>query len=256
VSYLLQSPAEPARIRAKTDRLLIRHHLDWAGLEHGQSFVDFGCASGEVMREAARVAGAHGIVGIDGDGEALEYARAEALRLGLTGLDHREAFVDGPGSSGLDSDRYDHAWARFFLEYHARPLEAIRLMVGRVLQRGSPDDLLIDAQAPDEVQERDAADAPRRVRAHEQHRFMVERAPLRDAAKDRLVVPFQVRPDVGRERGILDLRVRGDRRADGPLALVDQVRLAAPELVDQPHDRILSPAQRIDVRRRRMTIGR
>ena len=49
MSYLLESPGEPARIRAKTEALLIRHHLDWAGLEHGESFVDFGCASGEVI---------------------------------------------------------------------------------------------------------------------------------------------------------------------------------------------------------------
>jgi SAM-dependent methyltransferase len=135
VSYLLQSSGEPARIRAKTEPLLVRHHLDWAGLKPGESFVDFGCASGEVMCEAAQVAGADRIVGIDADGDALEYARAEALRLGLIGLDHRKAWVDDPGSSGLESDRYDHAWARFFLEYHARPLEAIREMT-RVVRPG------------------------------------------------------------------------------------------------------------------------
>ena len=141
MSYLLESPGEPARIRAKTEPLLIRHHLDWAGLQHGESLVDFGCASGEVMREAAGIADADRIVGIDGDGDALEYARAEALRLGLTGLDHRKAWVDGPGSSGLHSDRYDHAWARFFLEYHPRPLEAIREMT-RVVRPGGKVNLI------------------------------------------------------------------------------------------------------------------
>jgi hypothetical protein len=46
VTYLMQHAAEGERIRAKTDPIVLRHHLDWAGLEAGDAFVDFGCASG------------------------------------------------------------------------------------------------------------------------------------------------------------------------------------------------------------------
>ena len=66
-AYLMASEQEPDRIRKKTNPLVLRHHLDWVGLERGQSLVDFGCATGDVTREAARVSGSGLVVGLDGD---------------------------------------------------------------------------------------------------------------------------------------------------------------------------------------------
>jgi ubiquinone/menaquinone biosynthesis C-methylase UbiE len=126
---------EPERIRRKTSALLTRHHLAWAGLRSGQSLVDFGCASGEVVREAARVSGAGRIVGVDGDAKMLEAARKESERLGLTTIEYVSAQIGGSGSTQLPVNTFDHAWTRFFLEYQKDPLGVIREMV-RVVKPG------------------------------------------------------------------------------------------------------------------------
>jgi ubiquinone/menaquinone biosynthesis C-methylase UbiE len=135
MTYLMQHAREGDRIRAKTDPLVLRHHLDWAGLERGDAFVDFGCASGEAMREAAQRVGQGTVTGVDADSNVLRFARAESDRLRLCHLTYRQAWIDGLGSSGLDSDSHDHAWARFFLEYHRNPLSAVREMT-RVIRPG------------------------------------------------------------------------------------------------------------------------
>jgi SAM-dependent methyltransferase len=131
----MQHDAEGERIRAKTDPLVLRHHLDWAGLEAGDAFVDFGCASGEAVREATRRVAWGSVTGVDADANTLRYAKAESDRLFLGRIDYREAWIDGLGSSGLDSDSHDHAWARFFLEYQHDPLSTIREMT-RVVRPG------------------------------------------------------------------------------------------------------------------------
>ena len=135
MTYLIQHAGEGERIRAKTDELVLRHHLDWAGLQRGDAFVDFGCASGEVMREAARRVGRGTVTGVDADPGVLRFARAESDQLRLFHLTYQQAWIDGLGSSRLDSDRYDHAWARFFLEYHRHPLSAV-LEMARVVRPG------------------------------------------------------------------------------------------------------------------------
>jgi len=133
--YIMDSPSEAARIRGKTSRLLIRHHLDWIGLRRGESFVDFGCASGEVVREAAALVGFGEVLGVDASADMIDCARAEARRQGLESIAYHQAEVGGVGSSGLPGDRYDHAWARFFLEYHPQPLAAVAEMA-RVVRPG------------------------------------------------------------------------------------------------------------------------
>ena len=131
----MQHPAEGERIRAKTDPLVLRHHLDWAGLDAGDAFVDFGCASGEAVREATRRVAWGRVTGIDADANTLRFARAESDRLFLRRIDYRQAWIDGLGSSGLEGDSHDHAWARFFLEYHRDPLSTVREMA-RVVRPG------------------------------------------------------------------------------------------------------------------------
>jgi len=131
----MQHAAEGERIRAKCDPLVLRHHLDWARLEVGDAFVDFGCASGEAVREAARRVGPGSVTGVDANPHILRFARAESERQRLDRVRYRQAWIDGLGSSGLESDSQDHAWARFFLEYHSDPLSAVREMT-RVIRPG------------------------------------------------------------------------------------------------------------------------
>jgi ubiquinone/menaquinone biosynthesis C-methylase UbiE len=134
-SYIMQHDGEAERIRRKTSTLLTRHHLDWVGLQPGQSFVDFGCASGEVIREAARISGSGRVVGVDGDPKMLAAARQESERLGLSNIEYVQARIGGPGSTKLPENSFDHAWTRFFLEYQKEPLLVIKEMV-RVVKPG------------------------------------------------------------------------------------------------------------------------
>lgn len=158
-SYIMKHDGEAERIRRKTSPLLIRHHLDWLGLKSGQSFVDFGCASGEVVREAAAVSGDGDIVGLDGDPNMIAAAREKSDQIGLNNVNYRETRIGGAGSSGLPDDSFDRAWTRFFLEYQPDPLAVIREMI-RVVKPGGRVALLdIDGNCvwhyplPDELQQ-------------------------------------------------------------------------------------------------------
>ncbi len=132
--YIMRSPAEPSRIRAKTSAVLLDHHLAWAGVGPGDSFVDFGCASGEVVRAAAVRSGTGRVLGVDADEEMLRFAAEESGRLGL-GIEYMRADIAGEGSTGLPTGQFDHAWARWFLEYMPNPQAVVREMA-RVVAPG------------------------------------------------------------------------------------------------------------------------
>ena len=51
--YLMEGENETDRLQLKTEQVLVQRHLDWACLAPGQSFVDLGCGSGEVLLAAA-----------------------------------------------------------------------------------------------------------------------------------------------------------------------------------------------------------
>jgi ubiquinone/menaquinone biosynthesis C-methylase UbiE len=133
--YIMGLPSEPQRIRTKTNMILVDHHLTWAGVRRGDSFVDFGCASGEVVRAAAGLVGDGEVVGIDADERMLEYAAAESQRTGLANVSYRRVKIGGVGSTGLPDAHFDHAWTRFFLEYMADPVGVVREMA-RVVRPG------------------------------------------------------------------------------------------------------------------------
>jgi ubiquinone/menaquinone biosynthesis C-methylase UbiE len=133
--YIMQRPSEPARIRAKTSAVLLDHHLSWTGLGRGDSFVDFGCASGEVVRAAATIVAPGRVLGLDADEAMLRFAEQESQRLGLTDIEYRQTVIGAEGSSQLPTDSFDHAWARFFLEYQLHPVDVIREMT-RVVRPG------------------------------------------------------------------------------------------------------------------------
>jgi len=134
-AYIMDSPQEGRRISAKTRSVVVRHHLDWAGLRAGDSFVDFGCATGEVPAAVARLDPRARVLGLDAHEGRLAAARAACARDGLVNVSFAAAQLAGPGSSGLPDDGFDHAWTRFFLEYHPTPVDVVREMA-RVVRPG------------------------------------------------------------------------------------------------------------------------
>jgi ubiquinone/menaquinone biosynthesis C-methylase UbiE len=133
--YIMEGRSEGARLRAKTSALLIRHHLHWLGLASGQSFADFGCATGEVLRQAARFTSPRLLVGIDASEDRLLQSRKAAIQEGAGEIRHVLAVVGPDASVPLADSTLDHAWTRFFLEYLPDPLSAVREMA-RVVRPG------------------------------------------------------------------------------------------------------------------------
>jgi ubiquinone/menaquinone biosynthesis C-methylase UbiE len=133
--YIMDGEREAERLILKTDLELVRRHLAWSGLGVGESFVDVGCGTGEVVVAACEVNGGAPVLGIDADERRLAHARAACRRFGPTAARFHAARIGGPGSSGLEDEAFDHAWTRFFLEYHPSPARAVGEMV-RVVRSG------------------------------------------------------------------------------------------------------------------------
>jgi ubiquinone/menaquinone biosynthesis C-methylase UbiE len=133
--YIMEHDREADRIRKKTSAVLTSHHLDWMGLKHGQSFVDFGCATGEIVRAAASISGSGEVCGIDGNDGMLKAAQQESGGHGASRIRYVRAQIAGPGSTELPDNSFDHAWTRFFLEYQKNPVDVIREM-RRVVKSG------------------------------------------------------------------------------------------------------------------------
>ena len=55
--YIMDGEREAERLILKTDLELVRRHLAWSGLGVGESFVDVGCGTGEVVVAACEVNG-------------------------------------------------------------------------------------------------------------------------------------------------------------------------------------------------------
>jgi ubiquinone/menaquinone biosynthesis C-methylase UbiE len=133
--YIMEGPGETERLRAKTQHVLVRRHLDWTGVGRGESFADFGCGTGEVVLAAARLCCPGRVTGVDNNPDRLASLLERAEASGLTHVDSRMACISGVGSTGLKDDAFDHAWARFFLEYQPRPREVLAEMA-RIVRPG------------------------------------------------------------------------------------------------------------------------
>lgn len=133
--YIMHGERETERLVRKTEHVLVRRHLSWAGIQPGESFADFGCGTGEVVAEAARINHGAPVVGVDADAGRIAHGRHECRRHNLPNARFQAASITGPGSSGLPSDAFDHAWTRFFLEYQPQPTEVVREMA-RVVAPG------------------------------------------------------------------------------------------------------------------------
>lgn len=139
--YIMQHADEPTRIRNKTSSLLIRHHLDWIGFRSGESLVDFGCATGEVVREAAVLSADVRIMGLDSDPLMLESARTATPPETFPNVEYAQAHIAGYGSTPFADGTFDHAWTRFFLEYQKDVGSVIDEMV-RVVKPGGKVNLI------------------------------------------------------------------------------------------------------------------
>jgi ubiquinone/menaquinone biosynthesis C-methylase UbiE len=135
-SYIMEGAEETERLRLKTEQVLVRRHLDWAGLLPGQSLVDFGCGSGDVILTAARHCKPIRVIGVDANEQRLADIRRRAEEEGLANVHVHAASISSPGTSGLPDAAYDHAWARFFLEYQPRPVTVVVEMARSVRPGG------------------------------------------------------------------------------------------------------------------------
>jgi ubiquinone/menaquinone biosynthesis C-methylase UbiE len=133
--YIMDGEREAQRLLFKTDPALVRRHLAWSGLAPGDSFVDFGCGTGEVEVAAHEINRGSAVLGIDADLGRLAQARRACQRAGASDVQFLAARVAGPGSSGLRDGGFDHSWARFFLEYQPFPDQVIREMA-RIVRPG------------------------------------------------------------------------------------------------------------------------
>jgi SAM-dependent methyltransferase len=98
--------------------------LSRAGVVPGVSVLDFGCGSGDVTVEIARIVGADGrVVGIDIDAGALACGRSLAGACGVS-VEWRQGRAEDVDEDG----RFDVAYARFLLSHLPDPLGMLRRM--------------------------------------------------------------------------------------------------------------------------------
>jgi ubiquinone/menaquinone biosynthesis C-methylase UbiE len=134
--YIMEGDREAERLVQKTDPALVRRHLVWSGLAAGDSFVDFGCGTGEVLAAASEMNRGAPVLGIDAHERRVAHARAACEREGLSNIRFVAAQIGELGSSGLADQAFDHAWARFFLEYQQSPARVVEEMARVVLPEG------------------------------------------------------------------------------------------------------------------------
>ncbi|GGM62988.1 hypothetical protein GCM10012275_37080 [Longimycelium tulufanense] len=98
-----------------------RSLLERAGVRAGQHCLDVGCGGGQVALELARLVRPGGsVVGVDLDGEILEFARQDALVSGATNV----SFQQGDARQ-LEGGPYDVVYARFLLSHLPAPSDIV-----------------------------------------------------------------------------------------------------------------------------------
>jgi 2-polyprenyl-3-methyl-5-hydroxy-6-metoxy-1,4-benzoquinol methylase len=132
--YAIEGGWEGKRRLELVGRIFDRHtarFLDTIGVPPGISALDVGCGGGNVTLEVARRVGPAGrVVGIDFDGEILEYARRDADAAGLANVEFRPGDVRSAGAGP-----YDLVTARFVLSHLADPESVVAGLVA-VLRPG------------------------------------------------------------------------------------------------------------------------
>jgi len=121
--YLMENDDESFRLDIKIDEETIRRQARWAGLRPGMRVGDMGCGSGRITSILHGLVQPGGsVVGIDGSGERLDYARR---KYGGEGVEYLAGNLLEP-LAGLEGT-FDFIWVRFVLEYTlAKSFEMVR----------------------------------------------------------------------------------------------------------------------------------
>jgi SAM-dependent methyltransferase len=128
MAYLMESPSEGTRLRAKTDLRAVEEELELTGLCAGAVALDAGCASGAVTSALSALVGPGGrVYGIDLSQDRLGQAKATCP--GAT-------FLRGDlGHLPLATASVDYALCRLVLEYIPEPQPLVSELV-RVARPG------------------------------------------------------------------------------------------------------------------------
>lgn len=106
--------------------------LERARIAPGMHCLDFGCGSGDLTVEMARIVGPEGaVVGTDIDETKLELARDDARAQGLTNIRFRQADVVPDDEEAS----FDLVYGRFVLSHLPDPADALKRL-GRALKPG------------------------------------------------------------------------------------------------------------------------
>lgn len=130
-SYLMENAEEALRLDMKIEGLKIEQQAKWAGIKSGMRIADLGCGPGKITSILHNMVQPGGeVVGVDGSGERIDYARN---KYGGSGIE----FVVRDLTRPLDDlGMFDFIWVRFVLEYHlAGSFELVRNF-SRSLQPG------------------------------------------------------------------------------------------------------------------------
>jgi len=121
IDYLMEGPAEAARLEAKTDARLTRRLLRLTRLSKGARALDAGAGTGAVAREMVRLVGPTGaVVALDGSIDRL----SEGRRLALESSPVPVSFLVGDlRHVPMRSESLDYVWCRFVFEYLSDPAE-------------------------------------------------------------------------------------------------------------------------------------
>jgi ubiquinone/menaquinone biosynthesis C-methylase UbiE len=116
----MESPAEAARLEAKTDARVTRRLLRLTGLGKGTRALDAGAGTGAVAREMGRIVGPTGaVLALDGSPGRL----SEGRRLTLESSGSLEFLAGDLRRIPIRDGSFDYVWCRFVFEYLSNPGE-------------------------------------------------------------------------------------------------------------------------------------
>ena len=122
--YLMESDAEGARLRDKTEYAFSKSNLIQAGLKPGMSSIDIGCGIGLLTRVMHELSCGSVTVGVDASAERIHSALRD------TAPDASISFVHADAQRiPLEANSFDFAWSRFLFEYLTDPAAVLREMI-------------------------------------------------------------------------------------------------------------------------------
>ncbi len=134
IDYLMESPAEAARLEAKTDSRFTRRLLRRTGLGSGAIALDAGAGTGAVAREMSRLEGPNAArTALDGSLARL----ADGKQLALASSASRVSFLASDLRRLAIRDAvFDFVWCRFVFEYLSDPAEVFNELLRLVKPGG------------------------------------------------------------------------------------------------------------------------